>query len=136
MAPRYWRGLFALAVLVVLVFALKPASTESLLFEDFDKLQHIAAFIVLTALGLLAGLRPIWALALSLLALSVGIELAQALTPDRTPDVRDVAADAIGIATGLLLYALRRVFSRWRASRIRPADASQTAAATDATRPR
>ncbi|RZT95258.1 VanZ family protein [Rivibacter subsaxonicus] len=136
MTARRWRLLFVLAVLVALFFALKPASTEPEPIEYLDKLEHIAAFAVLMVLGVLAALRPVWALALGLLALGIGIEIAQAFTPDRTPDVRDVVADAIGIVTGLLLYVLWRELSQRRASRTPLAGSSQTAAATDATRPR
>ncbi len=57
--------------------------------------------------------RPrLWGwLVLALLAYGVGIELAQSLLPPRSADWRDVLADALGIAVGLLAalpIALRR----------------------------
>jgi VanZ family protein len=39
-------------------------------------------------------------LALALLALGVGIEVAQSFTPDREPSAWDVLADVVGMALG------------------------------------
>lgn len=95
-----WRGLFVAAVAGVLALALIPAGNGPDWFAHADKLRHAAAFITLWAIGRRAGLKPSWALALGLLGLGIGIELAQTLTPHRESSVGDVLADAAGIAAG------------------------------------
>lgn len=92
----------------------------------WDKLEHLFAYAVLGVLFLIplaeARLSQVTlttaALAVVLSALYGAVdEVHQAFTPDRSPDVRDLAADALGAALGvaamLLLSAivkrLRRV---------------------------
>ena len=98
-----WRGLFGGALAGVLFLALVPGGNGPDWFPHADKLRHAAAFIALWAVGRRAGLKPSWALALGLLAFGIGIELAQALTPDRESSLGDVLADAAGIAAGRAL---------------------------------
>ena len=134
----YRRWLFAAALLLALLLALRPLGAEVPLFEQVDKLKHLSCFAVLTLLAIWAGLRPVWAAAGGLLGFGVLIELAQALTPTRTADPLDVAADLAGIVLALLALAAWRAgwFSRRPTSQTPPAGASQTAAVSDASRPR
>lgn len=135
---RHRRWLFAAALLLALLFALRPLGAEAPLFDQVDKFKHLACFAGLTLLAIWAGLRPVWAVAGGLLAFGALIELAQSLAPTRAADPLDLLADLAGIALGLLVLAAWRVvrFSRRPASQTPPAGASQTAAASDASRPR
>jgi VanZ family protein len=100
---RLWTWLFVLAQLVLLVAALLPVPAHMQWVPLVDKLEHMAAFFALTWLGRLAGVRPLWRLALMLVGLGVAIELVQALTSWRQGDVLDAVADTLGVALGLLL---------------------------------
>ena len=81
-----------------------------------DKALHAAAFAVLAALAAVAFRRAaLWRIALGLLAFGGLIEIVQGLPiVGRDADVRDLVADAAGIAFSLPLSAL--VLRRWRAT--------------------
>lgn len=99
-----WRAVFVLALMASLVIALKPAGGGPDWFEHADKLRHAVGFALLWGLGVRAGLRPAWVLALGLLVFGGAIELLQGLTPDRQPSWGDLLADGAGLALGALLW--------------------------------
>lgn len=72
---------------------------------NFDKVEHFAAYFVLAAW--FAGLYPksrYWRVAVGLLVLGIGLEWLQgAMELGRAPDVLDMAANAAGVAAGLVL---------------------------------
>jgi VanZ family protein len=103
---RLWRVIFWSCTAAVLFLALRPQPAEPMLFNHLDKLQHAAAFAVLTALGWLAGWRRPGRLGLALVGLGVLIEVLQMLTKTRQGEVADALADAVGVA--LALWALSR----------------------------
>jgi VanZ family protein len=89
-----------------------------------DKIGHVLAYAcVMGWYALLCATRGalLWRAA-ALLALGVALEFAQARTGYRSFDVRDMLADALGIAMGMVLWltpwrdALARV-ERWLATR-------------------
>jgi hypothetical protein len=98
--------------LIVLVLSLSPAS-HSMQMPGNDKLDHIAAFLVLSTLGLcgwpdrsrelLAGL----AMAAVLIELLQGTELI-----GRDRELGDIAAGGAGILIGVLLFALYSAMRR------------------------
>lgn len=135
---RQRRWLFGVALVVALLFALRPLTVEAPLFDQVDKFKHLACFATLTLLAIWAGLRPTWAVAGGLLGFGVLIELAQGLTATRSADPMDVLADLAGIALGLVALAAWRTlrFSRRPTSQTPPAGASQIAVVSDASRPR
>lgn len=97
---------------MILVIALIPGEAGPPTLIGWDKLDHAAAF---AALALLArcgwpGVAR-WRLALPLLVYGVAIELAQAVSgTGRVASISDIAADALGIALGLVIaWALGRV---------------------------
>lgn len=100
---RLWVALFVAAQAALFVMALLPVPEHLVWVPFVDKIEHLASFFVLTWLGLVAGVRPRWRLALLLVGLGVAIELAQALTSWRQGDVLDALADALGVGLGLLL---------------------------------
>lgn len=64
--------------------------------------EHFLAFFTLTLLACLAFPRPMLVAAV-LLPLAVGLEAAQALTPDRTADAATALFAAAAVACGALL---------------------------------
>ncbi len=65
-------------------------------------IEHFLAFFTLTLLVCLAYPRPM-VVAAVLLPLAVGLEAAQALTPDRTADAATALIAAAAVASGALL---------------------------------
>ena len=77
-----------------------------------DKPQHFLAYSIMAFLPALAfaGSRG-YLIGGSMIALGIGIEFVQLLTPDRNFEVADMAANTLGVATGL---ALAVIFKRLR----------------------
>jgi VanZ family protein len=103
-APRTWRGILLALLAVVSWFAFAPVQ-----FRDgglpLDKLRHLAAFGVLAWVAVQGWGHTRatgWRIGTALLAFGVLIELVQAQVPGRHASLADVAADAAGIALGLL----------------------------------
>jgi VanZ family protein len=107
------RVLFGLAATVVAVLSLLPAHDLPNVAAS-DKIEHAAAYFVLAILGGL-GLRErrgLLFLFIFLCAMGGVIELLQAFSPGRSPDVFDALANATGAAAGILVAL---VFGfRWR----------------------
>ena len=99
-----WRAAFAVALVVTLWLALRPAPPGEPLFAHADKVGHALAFALLGWLGACSGL-PRWPLVIGLLAYGGAIELLQGLTPTREPSWADWAADAAGLALGVWVGA-------------------------------
>ena len=116
---RAWRLLLALLMGVVAWFAFMPGSPFGN-FSNLDKLQHVLAFLTLSAVASLAWAPRAWheaRVALGLLLYGVLIELVQTQLPTRTASAADVVADVAGIALGLLLA---RQMLRWAGNPQRP----------------
>jgi VanZ family protein len=107
------RVLFGLAATVVAVLSLLPARDLPNVAAS-DKIEHAGAYFVLAILGGL-GLRErrgLLFLFIFLCAMGGVIELLQAFSPGRSPDVFDALANATGAAAGILVAL---VFGfRWR----------------------
>ena len=94
-----------------------------------DKLAHLLEYAVLGVLflvpladGRLSQVTIKTAATAVVLSIVYGVfdEMHQAFTPDRTPDVRDVLADGLGAALGVVsVLLLRAVVARVRAARAR-----------------
>lgn len=100
---RAARSGLAAVVIVIAWFAFTPAVPAGI-ERIWDKFQHVAAFVALTALLDLAlpergpGFKIALALAYGLL-----IEAVQSLLPWRDASLRDLGADLIGIGTHFLI---------------------------------
>jgi VanZ family protein len=97
----------------VVVASLIPArAVEMILGGLNDKLEHAAAYAGLMAWfgGMFRRAAQPW-LAVALVVLGGVIELLQGLTPTRTPDVLDLAADTAGVLIGLVLSMT--LLTRW-----------------------
>lgn len=100
--PAWWVvAWFGVGLLLWLSLMRDPPQMD---FDDSDKVQHIAAYAVLTAwwMQLWLGRAPRIAVLTALMALGVAIEFAQAATGYRSFSYGDMAADASGIALGWL----------------------------------
>jgi VanZ family protein len=124
---RVWWGLGVLLVLIVIVVCLVPSNEIPGVFEVNDKLSHLAGHATLAIY--FAGLVPRprwWKIFVFLLLLGSAIEVAQyAMHMGREGDPRDVVANSMGAALGLLLARLGLArwpeFAAWVLFRERPA---------------
>ena len=100
-----WRALLAVLLAVITWLALSPAPPKTFT-TGWDKSNHALAFASLAFSGVW-GVWPrprqwVW-LVIALVGYGIGIEIAQSFLPPREADWRDVVADSVGIALGLLL---------------------------------
>lgn len=103
---------FWIAASAVLVLGVVWGSLQTVLGgevpQGFDKVEHFGTYLFLAVwfTGLIARKRW-WMVAATLLILGAAMEAGQYLMQaGRTADVYDMAANAAGIAAGLLLAAL------------------------------
>ncbi len=99
-----WRALLAVMLIAITWLALSPAPPKTV-DTGWDKANHALAFGSLAFAGVWAWCphpRQWYWLVLALLAYGVGIEVAQSFVPPREADLKDVLADGVGIAIGLL----------------------------------
>jgi len=103
---RLARILFLFATVVVWILSLLPGRYLPKVGVS-DKIEHVVAYFVLAILGSLAfrGRRNLFLLVVLLCAMGGTIELLQAFSPGRTPEVADAIANGIGAAAGVLTGA-------------------------------
>lgn len=105
------RAAFLVAATATLIVALAPVSGPSA--GNADKFHHFLAFYVLTLVGAAAfpGPRSLPWLTLGMLLYGGLVEVLQAVMPyDRSPDMKDWLADAIGVAA----VAIPLMLGAWR----------------------
>lgn len=101
--PLQWRVLLAAMMAIGIAWAVRPLAVgegPENWFPSADKVHHLWFFGLLFWIGHRAMLRPIWALALGLLAYGLAMEFAQSLTASRSASLSDLVADSCGIALG------------------------------------
>lgn len=101
----FWACLLGVVVLSLTPVQQLPPQVLNL----WDKAQHAGGFAVLTLLGLWAYPQRAVTLLAAMLALGVGIEVAQSATGWRYGDVADWVADAVGVAAAYALWRLLQV---------------------------
>ena len=120
--PRVWLALWALAILAVIVVCLMPSPSLPELPDNSDKIEHLLGyfFLAAAAVQLFTGRRTLWIVAIGLVAMGIGIEIAQGLfTTDRAADPRDALANTIGVLLGMATLLtpwrdmLLRLEKRW-----------------------
>lgn len=102
MSRNRWQAAFVVAFIgqcLALYWPRTPTVSPGL---PSDKIVHVLLFAVVAAIGVRAGLPRAWVIGL-LLSQAVLSELIQEwFLSGRGGDVRDLAADALGIAIGIL----------------------------------
>ncbi|MDB5464362.1 MAG: hypothetical protein JWP23_2751 [Phenylobacterium sp.] len=113
--PRPLRlAVYALATAILLYLCLAP-SKDLPKVNLWDKEEHAAAWLVLTATGLILSPRRPRAIALYAFGIGVFVELAQwAMGFGRDADWHDVAADCVGIVVAFLVYGATLLMARQR----------------------
>lgn len=108
--PRPLRlAVYAVAVLVLIYMCLAPHQDMPGVDLIWDKAEHATAWLVLTGLGLVLSTRRKWAIGIFAFLLGGVIEVAQAnMGLGRNGDVRDMAADLIGIGVAYLIWGVAR----------------------------
>jgi VanZ family protein len=103
---RIARVLFLLAAAVVTVLSLLPQQDLPKVGVS-DKIEHLLSYFVLAILGSFAvrERRSLLYLFVLLCAMGGVIELLQAFSPGRSPDIVDAVADGAGAAAGVLIGA-------------------------------
>jgi VanZ family protein len=105
---RYLRILWVIAVLVVIISSLLPSGSFPMRalgkLGIGDKLLHATAYAVLGFLPALHERRPtVAASLLSAIVIGIGLEFAQRLSPGRSFEIADMAADICGVLCGLIV---------------------------------
>jgi len=108
-----WRLAFGSCALAVLVLALVPTDVP-VPSTGWDKSNHLLAFSVMVLLGRRACPGRTAAVLAALLAYGALIEVLQSFTPNRSAQLQDLAADAVGLALGCGLDRLTHVMRRLR----------------------
>ena len=125
--PRLWLGLWWCGVVAVVLCSLVPAFLLPEVPQGGDKLEHFSAYALLAAAAvqLFTPRRALVRAGIGLVALGIGLEIAQGLfTTTRQMDVYDALANTLGVTAGLLT-----VLTSWRDALLRadrrPASASR-----------
>jgi len=97
-----------LSVLALVLYGVFRATPPEMVFEHSDKVGHVMAFLALALTGRLAIYKlPGTVFWLVMLALAFLLEYMQGeLRPLRVFSMGDVAANTIGVATALLVFAV------------------------------
>ena len=101
-----WMAIGCLMLATILTLSLLPVSSEGPKLLGFDKVLHAGAF--LTLFCWFGGLVPVpryKVLFAALLAFGALIEFAQFFTADRSMELADWVADAVGLGVGWFLSA-------------------------------
>ena len=99
---RKWLAVLAAMLFAAIVFATLAPKGWPVRLGLHWLVEHFLVYFALTTLFCLAWPRPML-VAMLLLPVAVGLEAAQGLTPDRTPDAATALAAATGVACGALL---------------------------------
>ena len=103
---RYMPQLFFIAVALVTILSLIPATAVPQTVQFWDKAQHSLAYTVLAIMGGLAFPRQLKLVLLGLLAHGAVIEIMQsALTTTRFGEVLDWFADGTGVLAGIGIFS-------------------------------
>jgi VanZ family protein len=100
--PRFWLGAWLVAVLSLIVICLVPLDGLPPLPDNSDKVEHLLGYFVLAAAAVQLFTRASlpW-VAMGLVLLGIGIEIAQGQTAYRSADPYDALFNAMGVALGI-----------------------------------
>jgi VanZ family protein len=97
---RRWQRIgFYLACLLVAGLSLAPGAALPEISVG-DKIEHVLAYAALGLLGVTTARRaPVFTI-LGLILFGIALELLQAFSPGRSPEIGDALADTIGVCLG------------------------------------
>jgi VanZ family protein len=98
--PRLWLGLWIAAIVALIVVCLIPLPP---LPDNSDKLEHLFGYFALSAAAvqLFGSRRALSLAAVCLVALGIGVEIAQGFTAYRSSDLADALANTLGVLLGM-----------------------------------
>ena len=101
--PRLWLGLWIAAIVALIVICLVPLDSLPPLPDNSDKLEHLLGYFALSAAAvqLFGSRRALLLSAVGLIALGIGIEIAQGYTAYRSSDLADALANTLGVLLGM-----------------------------------
>ena len=101
--PRLWLGLWIAAIVALVVICLVPLDSLPPLPENSDKVEHLLGYFLLAAAAVqVFGSRQALSMAaVGLVALGIGVEIAQGLTAYRSTDPVDALANTLGVLLGM-----------------------------------
>lgn len=101
--PRLWLGLWIAAIVALVVVCLVPLDSLPPLPENSDKLEHLFGYFVLSAAAvqLFGSGRALLVATVGLVALGIGVEIAQGFTAYRSSDPADALANTLGVLLGM-----------------------------------
>lgn len=103
---RYMPQLFFIAVVLITILSLIPATAVPQAVQFWDKAQHTLAYTVLAIAGSLAYPRHLKLVFMGLLAHGAMVEIMQsALTATRFGEVLDWFADGTGVLAGIGIFS-------------------------------
>ena len=108
--PRLWLGIWIFGWVLAIALSLIPPPPLHLDIDNSDKVGHLLAYAALSAWAVMVFARPrAWFIAaLALVALGIGMEIAQGLLTEwRMRDWRDAVANTLGVGLGLLVARSR-----------------------------
>lgn len=99
-----WALLVGAVVIGSLVSGTSPLMVELGTFHISDKVMHYGAYLALSLLPVvgIADRRKAITTGLTMFLLGLALEGLQHFSPHRTVDIRDVAANGLGVITGVL----------------------------------
>ncbi len=101
--PRLWLGLWIVAIVALVVVCLVPLDSLPPLPENSDKLEHLFGYFALSAAAvqLFGSRRALLVATVGLVALGIGVEIAQGFTAYRSSDPVDALANTLGVLLGM-----------------------------------
>ena len=100
--PRFWLGLWLLAVALLVVVCLIPLQGLPPLPDNSDKVEHLLGYFILAASAVqLFARRALPWVAVALVFLGIAVELAQGQTSYRSLDPVDAVFNTTGVILGM-----------------------------------
>lgn len=101
--PRLWLGLWIAAIVALIVVCLIPLNSLPPLPENSDKVEHLLGYFALSAAAvqLFGSRRALLVATVGLVALGIGVEIAQGFTAYRSSDPVDALANTLGVLLGM-----------------------------------
>jgi VanZ family protein len=105
--------IFACCIVIIAALAIIPQSELPDALDFWDKAQHMLAFSVLAITGSLAFPKKLKTIYVGLISYGACIEVVQKyFTATHTGSLRDLLADCLGIALGIVIHFIISRFAK------------------------